>query len=215
VATMVLFSLLSKGELMCMCDIEQKIKLNVKFEENDILQIYKINLKKQFGKNIRFGKLLIGIFVGLILFYILSSILTGESAVSSQEVPDTPLSFLSMLQFIIFVVVILSIVFILPRRLRKEAVKNFKSNKEFQNEIEYIISEDEVSGHSITSEFHHDWSYFIKAVETNAAFVLYLSDNTVICLPKRCFMNNNDVEFVKKMIRDKFQGKKYQYLKVK
>lgn len=198
-----------------MVNIDKKIIIKVRFEEKDILHIYKMNSKRQFQKKMTFGKSLTGIFAGVLLLLTLIYTLINHLTTSTLESPDTSLSSYSLLPYVIFAVVIICIAFLLPKKLKKDTVNNFKSNKELQNEIEYSISEEGVFGHSITTDFHHDWSYFTKAVETNDVFALYLSNNTVICLPKRCFINENDIANIKKLIKEKFPGEKYQYLKIK
>lgn len=203
-----------------MGDIGRETVIKVKFEEEDMLHINKMFLKIQLRKSIfsKSSKIFFGVFAGIIILSMLILMLAGNSGVPS-EVSNVSADDSSMIDKIvpgvIFVSVALILMFILPRKIRQETINNFRSNKDLQNEIEYRISEEKVIARSITSDTNHDWSYFNRAVETNKVFALYLSDNTAICLPKRCFTNENDIDIVRKIMKDNLQGQKYQYLKIK
>jgi hypothetical protein len=190
---------------------DQKITLKFTFEVNDILHMHKVNLKNQFGKSKVSAYLILGVFIFIVLTYVL----IGNSTTTSSDVNDTVINSTSIIQPAIFAIVIICVLCLLPKFFRMEVVKNFKNNKQFQNEFEYNISNEELSGKSIISDFHYDWSYFKKVIETNYAFILYLSDNTVIGLPKRCFSDKDDINKLKNILLSKFSGKRYQMIKVK
>lgn len=167
---------------------DQKVTLKVDYVVDDFYNLNKVKLLKRFGG----VKLLIYIFLLLFLFMCINS----SSAESSQLI--------NVAALVLYIVVL---IIIGPIILKKEAKKNFKRNKEFQYAINYIINEDGISGRSVIADFHRDWSYFSKFVETKYAFVLFLFNNTVNYLPKRCFMNKDDINTVRIIFKNKVHGK--------
>lgn len=168
---------------------DQKVALKVDYEVDDFYNLNKVILLKRFGG----VKLLIYILLFLFLFMRINASSSDDSSLLNN-----------VIALVLFIVVL---IIIGPIILKKEAKKNFKGNKEFQYAIDYIINEEGISGRSVTADFHRDWSYFSKFVETKYAFVLFLSNNTVNYLPKRCFMNEDDINTARIIFKNKVHGK--------
>jgi preprotein translocase subunit SecG len=183
-----------------------KIILKFTFEEKDILHVHKVNFKKI----VRIPKVFY-IMAGLFIFTIIIYAQNASNTIPLSDINNN--SSLSLIKPILLAVVFISVVLIIPILTRREVIKNFKNNKMLQNEMEYTISEDEISCHTTISDNHYDWSYFNKIVETKHGFILYLSNNTVIFLPKRSFSDKNEISAVRNILMSNFKGKKYRAYK--
>lgn len=178
------------------------ITLKFMLEEKDILYLHKINFKKIFRIPKTFY-LLAGLFVFIIIAF-------GQNDSNSIALFDTNnMPSLLLSRPIIFAAIIICVILIFPIFARREVKNNFKNNKTLQNEMEYTISDKEISCHTTISDDHYDWSYFNNILETKYAFILYLSNNTVIFLPKRSFSDKNEITVVRNILMSNFKGKKY------
>lgn len=127
------------------------------------------------------------IFVFL-LVWMLFMLLAGEliSSVISQGILALIVSFLA---FFIWRVII-----------KRRALREYQSDQVIQHKIRYIISNDGVHQQSIRSTTNYQWSDIRLALEYKEMFLLYLSNQKVIILPKRFFESHDDVNTLKSFV---------------
>jgi hypothetical protein len=167
------------------------------YDEKDFYNLNKVILLKRFGV------------IPLVYFLVMIFVFTVLNANSPYSSSASPL-FRNLIGIVLFILIL---IIIGPIVLKTVARRNFKSNKEFQSAVDFIITEDGLSGHSIIGDFQRDWDYFSKFVESKDAFVLFLSNNTVNYLPKRCFFNENDINITRIIFKNKVKSKSRKYLK--
>lgn len=77
---------------------------------------------------------------------------------------------------------------------RHQAIKEYRSDQLIKKSITYRFSEEEVIQVVRKSKNHFEWNDFLKAQEHVDMFLLYLSKNKAIVLPKRFFDSRNQLE---------------------
>ena len=153
--------------------------------ENDIVQINDF-----FSRKIYFGVLLTG------LVFILPPIRFLFDAL--------PFGFYTLF---IIISVLLSLLF-LRFRIRQQARKLYKSDALAKLDRKVTISNLGITQKiSNKSETHFEWTDIIKGVELNDVFILYVSNNNVIAIPKVFFKSTKEIHFFKKIANENLKVK--------
>lgn len=188
---------------------ENKIAVKVRIEPADIIHFQEIILKTK-TKIFNFR------WVFILLISLISIIMAlYNNADSSTAVRETVKENVEFPGQAIFFIVLFIIYITAPFLTKKGALKQYKNNKKLHGEIEYVFADDGLSGHSEYDESRYLWEHFSNAVETNYAFVLFISNNVGIIFPKRYFLNMDDIEAVRKLLKENMPGKKYQTVKIR
>lgn len=85
--------------------------------------------------------------------------------------------------------------------------KSLKTNKFFGVECVYIINNDGVSINSEISNMKMPWDMLYKISESNEIFLFYISPNCAYLLPKRCFLNKDQVNSLRELLKSKANDK--------
>lgn len=194
----------------------EKIKVSVKLNDQDVLHMYKVHTKLASGKFYKvinaMDKIFTSLFISIILLIV---IYVGILYLRTPNTSDSNINSGDLLLYG-FTILLYPLLYIacytaFSKLIKRKILKDFKSNREAQNDIDYTISNDELTVQSISSYSYHDWSSIVKVVETNQVFALYLSNNLHIVLPKRFFIDEMDIYFLRDMLKEKYQNK-YSYV---
>jgi predicted membrane protein len=94
-----------------------------------------------------------------------------------------------------------SLLYYFAKRLRKHlAVKEYKSDQLIKQKISYTFNRDSVIQHVRQSRSQYEWDDFLKAREHKEIFLLYLSKNKALVLPKRFFQTEAHMRQFKELV---------------
>ena len=88
--------------------------------------------------------------------------------------------------------------------IQRRATNEYKSDNLIQQEINFTVNELGITQEiKDRSKGFFDWESIIKGYEFEKTFILYVSKNKAILLPKRFVKSTEDLEQLKKMVRQK------------
>lgn len=83
---------------------------------------------------------------------------------------------------------------------RHQAVKEYKSDQLIKHTISYTFDSTGIKQNVRKSNNQYEWADFLKAREHKEMFLLYLSKNKAIVLPKRFFQTDDWMERFKTLV---------------
>jgi hypothetical protein len=86
--------------------------------------------------------------------------------------------------------------------------KQFMNIRKLREESEYYISNFGVDLESSSSSSKWRWDEFIKSTETKWYFAMFITKNEALLIPKRCFMNDEQIDVLKRLLKTKIEKKK-------
>lgn len=102
--------------------------------------------------------------------------------------------------------VILYILFVffvyIPFKLRR----NYRQRKALQREVLLTISESGINSRNTNGSANIPWEDFLKWKAGKNMFLLYVSDSTYHIIPKRFFLNTEDIDRFHKILESKITG---------
>ncbi len=112
------------------------------------------------------------------------------------------LLFLILPLFMIFSIIVTGLAtLIITTAVRIRARREFNSDPFIKSEIRYIINENGIT-QQISKRVNNylEWDYILKGYELDDMFLIYVSKNKAIIIPKRFFASNDDLHALKKII---------------
>ncbi len=94
-----------------------------------------------------------------------------------------------------------------PYMINKRANDNYKTQKGYESDINYVINNEEIIVKGNSFESKHTWDFIFQTMELNNIFVLYANKLTASIIPKRCIVEDTLVAF-RELIKDKQLSKK-------
>ena len=83
------------------------------------------------------------------------------------------------------------------------AKRSFANNKSLHESIHYYFDNVGINSSARSSSSHHKWEAIYKAFETKEDFVLFIGEENMYMIPKRCFPNKEDVKTFKSILHYK------------
>ncbi|MBM7587638.1 hypothetical protein JOC86_004212 [Bacillus pakistanensis] len=117
--------------------------------------------------------------------------------------------FTLVLSFILSGVFTLILMFLMQMRVRKE----YKSDQLIKNQITYRISDEGIHQKNGRSNAYFEWGNIISAHEHKELFLLYISKNKAVVLPKRYFNSSEEISSFKKVVGKNVLTKKVKMMK--
>jgi hypothetical protein len=81
------------------------------------------------------------------------------------------------------------------------AKRQMTSNKGLSEPIHYTFSEDGIAAVADSSSGQGSWSNIHEAYETKHNFLLFISKNMMYTIPKRCFLNEEQISSFKELLK--------------
>lgn len=95
------------------------------------------------------------------------------------------------------------LIYLYTSKVKKyQAIKEYKSDQLIKRDITYTFSSEGVIQITRKSNNRFDWIDFLKAQEYEELFLMYLSRNKAIVLPKRFFRSKTQMENFKHLVSD-------------
>ncbi|WP_078552038.1 YcxB family protein [Bacillus alkalicellulosilyticus] len=92
--------------------------------------------------------------------------------------------------------------------LKKRVIKEYESDQRIKNEISYVIHREGIIQQLKRSNNHYDWTDLHFAAEYEEMFLLYISKQKAIVLPKRFFESHDDISLFKELISKNIETSK-------
>ena len=91
--------------------------------------------------------------------------------------------------------VLSSLLYVFARQVKKrQAINEYKSDQRIKHTISYTFSTDGVRQVVTKSDNHFEWEDFLELQEHTEMFLLYVSKNKAIVLPKRFFHSSGQMD---------------------
>jgi len=172
--------------------------------DNPIIQI-KLNFELKDFKDMYFDRIGILVIVG-ILIIMLMMIAEVVIYIKIFEEPISASSFTrSIIFLIIFILVYLFIVYVIPRI-------QFKTDKFLQEEQTVVFSSEKIKISSESNTLDLKWDYVHKIIEYKKIFMILISKNKAFVIPKKFFINPDQIKTVRKLFKDNLPKDKIKLL---
>lgn len=103
------------------------------------------------------------------------------------------------------------LLYLYASKVRKHmAVKEYKSDQIIKHTISYTFSREGITQNVRRSHNFFEWDDFLKAQEQEDMFLLYLSKNKAIVLPKRFFLSPAQIKDFRYLVSDNVTDSKWQ-----
>ena len=89
-------------------------------------------------------------------------------------------------------------------RIRKE----YNSDRMIKSELSYTINKEGIKQKIRRSTTYYEWEDIFKVCEKKDMFLVYVSRNKAILLPKRYFNLDDEIVTFKNLVRDRLTEKK-------
>ncbi|MFL6209587.1 MAG: YcxB family protein [Pyrinomonadaceae bacterium] len=87
------------------------------------------------------------------------------------------------------------------------AKRNLASQRSLSQTIHYSFSDNSIDISAPSSSSHIDWSNIYKVHETKHNFLLFIARNQMLVIPRRFFLNNEQISQFKELLRLKLPSK--------
>ncbi|SDB89752.1 YcxB-like protein [Pelagirhabdus alkalitolerans] len=94
---------------------------------------------------------------------------------------------------------------------KRRAIKEYKSDQLIKHEINYIFSHDGIHQKIRRSNNYYEWNDIQVAIEQKDMFLLYVSKNKAIVLPKSFFESSEKIDLFKKIISEYIETAKIKF----
>lgn len=158
-----------------MNNLEVKVKLN----EEDIYEFQ----KEHFSRLVKPG-LRISIIIAAALMFI-ANLVMDFTAGGTPSITA------------VFLGVILIILLGTPLMFRMSSKRGLKSNEMLKAEYTYTINTKTISSVSENTSMNSRWDMMHDFRDSKVNFIFYIANNQAFLIPKRCFANEQEIEFVK------------------
>jgi hypothetical protein len=73
--------------------------------------------------------------------------------------------------------------------------------------VSYLLNDRGVDVRRQNSQLHYDWPALQRAKQTSGLLLLYFEGNSALVLPKRCFVNHQQVVDARSLVADRLKSK--------
>jgi hypothetical protein len=132
--------------------------------------------------------------------WIVTMVLIVLLAIGVERWPVVALFVASPLVFGVLVYFVL----VRPYIRSRSFVRNALGNEET---VSYLLSGRGIDVRRQNSQLHYDWPALQRAKQTSGLLLLYLEGNVTLVLPKRCFVNHQQLCDARALIADRLKSK--------